>query len=324
MPPPCGVPELRQALADHLTRTYGIPLAGREIVVTRGTAPGLRTVLDVLGLRGAQTAVEEPTPPLLHRIINGTPLPVDAQGARLDAVPAICRAVVISPDGQAPLGRPMSEARRRETADWAATGGRVIEIAAGTALPGGAPLPRLSALAGADSIVVGGLCELFTPTLGLGFVIVPRDLAGPIGRHIADRDVQPPYVTQAAVTALLRDGTVARLLRRLGELHRRRRQLTAAALGAQSGASFVGGATTGAGVLYLPPGRDADRTAGELLTRGVRVDTLSAYHSSATSAPPALVLGYGHLPEAVLDRVVPVIGSAAGSGTSLNTGNLGG
>jgi GntR family transcriptional regulator/MocR family aminotransferase len=311
--PPLGLPELRRAIADHVSYTHGISLAGKEVAVTGGTAHGLRIVLDALGLRGSQVAVEEPVPPALHRAAGGEPdppaaLPVDADGARVDAAPAACRAIVVSPDAQVPLGRVMSERRRREAAAWAASGGHVIEIASNLVFRTGAsPLPRLQVLAGEASVLLGSFCELLTPTLKLGYAIIPRELTDLIGRRIADRAEQPPYVAQCAVASLLQDGTVVRLVHRLGHLRAGKRRLLDAALAQLSGFELSGCAAVDTGVLHLPEEADADRAADALLARGLRVATLRPYHFSGRPVPPALVLGYGHQPNAVLRRALPVL-----------------
>lgn len=356
-PPPLGLPHLRRAVAEHVWRTRGIPLAGREVVITGGAAHGLRIVLDLLGLPGSSVAVEEPCPPALHRAAGAaTPLPLDAQGARVDGIPAHCSAIVVSADGQAPYGHIMSSARRRAAAGWASgRGGRVIEIAGDAVFrPECDGLPRLTTLAGSRSVLVGGFCELLTPALRLGYALVPPELVAAAERRIGDRAEQPPYLTQLAVASLLDDGSIVRQMHRLGRVYAAKRRIADSVLGpvchardswpgtlgSGGGPALVGGASgpgggpavvggpvggasvVGAGgggvrgaagrggvntrVIELPGG-DADRVAGELLRRGVRVDTLAPYHFSGRDVPPALVLGIGHLPDAQLRRTLGVV-----------------
>jgi GntR family transcriptional regulator/MocR family aminotransferase len=312
--PPLGLSELRRAVGEHVSRTRGLSLAGREVVITGGMAHGLRVVLDALGLAGRQVAVEEPTPPWLHRAAGGEAgrplaLPVDADGARLDALPVACRAVVLSPDSQVPLGHPLSAGRRREAAAWStSTGGQVIEVVRDTdGRPGAARLPRLTDLAGHRSILIGGFCELLTPTLKLGYAIVPRHLAAAVGQRIAQRGEQPPHVTQLAVAALIQDGTVARLTHRLGRLYAERKDLVGATLSGLRGFRYESGDAVNTAVLYLPKGADADQAAADLLRRGVRVTTLRPYHFSGRAVPPALVVGYGHPTTPDLHRALAIL-----------------
>jgi GntR family transcriptional regulator/MocR family aminotransferase len=312
--PALGMAELRRVVGEHVSRTHGVSLAGREVVITGGTAHGLRVVLDALGLRGRQVAVEEPAPPALYRAAGGdadppAAVPVDGEGARLDAVPVACRALVVSPDAQVPLGNPLSAGRRLQAAAWAAdTGGHLVEIARDTGFrPGAGRVGRPFSAAG---VLLGGFCELLTPTLKLGYAIVPRELADAVARRIAERAEQPPHVTQLAVAALLQDGTVVRLMHRLGRLYADRRELVGSALGGLRGVRYDGRDAVHTAVLYLSRQADAERAAADLLRRGVRVTTLRPYHFSGRAVPPALVVGYGHPAEADLRRALPVLRAA--------------
>jgi GntR family transcriptional regulator / MocR family aminotransferase len=312
--PALGLAELRTAVAEHLLRTRGIPVDEAAVVITGGVAHGLRVVLDVLGLDAPEVALEEPSPPAVHRTVapaGRTPvaLPVDAEGARLHGLPPSCRAIVVRPDAQVPLGRVLSAHRRHEAARWAAaTGGTVIELACDAVVRAAAGgLPRLTALAPDASVLIGGFCELFTPALKLGYAVVPAGLVDPIGRRIDDRGDQPSYVAQLAVASLLADGTVARLAHRRARAYATKRHLVRTALAplvedAATGIRIAGRDAVDTAVLYLPDGSDADVVVGDLAERGVRVDTLAPYHWSARPVPPALVVGYGHQPDAELRR----------------------
>jgi GntR family transcriptional regulator/MocR family aminotransferase len=272
--PALGLPALRRAIADHL-------LTGpdTEVVVTSGTAHGLRLVLDALSVSGV--ALEEPAPPAIrHAIGEVSGLPVDTEGARISAIPAQCQAAVLTPGGNVPLGHRLSAARRRQAAAWAAsTGGHLIELTRDAA-------PRPDRL---PSIVVGGFCELLSPSLKLGYALVPRALAGTLGRRLREHAEQPAYVTQLAVAALLQDQILVRLKHRLAGQHAHKRRLAQEILG-----------PIGPDVCYLPAGTDPTAVAAALARRGITVDTLAPYYFSGAPVPPALVLGYAHLPDPAL------------------------
>jgi GntR family transcriptional regulator / MocR family aminotransferase len=306
MPPhPFGLADLRRAVAAHLRRTRGGQEPGTEIVITQGTAHGLRTVLDALGLDGPRVALAEPTAPALRRAVPGTPvaLPVDAEGARVDTIPAGCRAVVVSSDGQHPLGIILSVPRRLGLAAWArGTGGQVIEIACDhVPRPEASWMPRLAALTNGGSIVVGGFGELLTPALELGYAVVPREIAGVLAERIVVRAEQPMYVAQLALAALLDGGTVTRIRHRLARRYSHQRALVDSAL------STLDGVRQGvsAAVLHLRD-RTPYQAVVDLLGRGVRVGTITPYYF-ATAPPAALILGYGHLPDATLRHALSVL-----------------
>ncbi|MFK3983257.1 PLP-dependent aminotransferase family protein [Micromonospora sp. NPDC050397] len=307
--PPLGLPELRRAVAEHLARQRGVTLAGRDVIITGGTAHGLRLVLDALGLRGRQVAIEEPVPPALHRAAGGeterpAALPVDGDGARVDLVGPACRAIVVSADAQVPLGHVLSAPRRRAAVAWgASTGGHIVEIACDPVFrPSVSQLPRLYGPAGTRSILVGGFCELLTPALNLGYALVPRDLTAPVARLLGEYAAAPPYLTQLALASLLRDGVIVRLMHRLGRRYATRRRIVESSLAPLRRVRLGARHGVNTEVLHLPDQLDARQVAERALAHGVRVSTLAPYHFSGRRVPPALVIGFGHQPDSELRR----------------------
>lgn len=302
-PPARGLPELRAAVAEHVVGVQGLRLLDRIVLITAGPAHGLRVVLDVLGLRAGQVALTEPAPAALIRAA-GAPEALAAEGD--DAVPAACRALVVDADARAPLGRLMSTRLRAQAASWARrTGGHVIDVAADTGLSDSARrLPRLLDVLGDRGILLGGFGDAWGAALELGFAIVPRHLAGAAGRRLAERGGQPSYLTQRALTTLLRGGTVDRLARRLERLAAERSRFVRSALGGLRGVRYDDHLAAGCAVLHLPPHLDAGVVAGDLLTRGVRLDTSAAWYFSRRPVPPALVLGYLRPADAELRRAL--------------------
>jgi GntR family transcriptional regulator/MocR family aminotransferase len=313
--PPLGLPRLRRCIAQHVSRTQGIPMADKEVIVTGGREHGLRLVLQALGLTGSAVAFEEPGPPALRRALPQAPaaLAVDGHGARVHELPPECRAIVISADAQVPHGHVLSAKRRAIAAQWAdrAPGRHLIELACDTvSRPELSGLPRLSTLAGERTCLIGCFGELLTPGLQLGYVIVPRHVAAAAAALIDERGEQPPHVTQLAVESLLEDGTVVRLMHRLGRLYASKRLMVDRAL-ATLGLRGAARGTVSSVVLRLPRGADAPALAAQLLERGWRVETLAPYHFSARSVPPALVLGYGHVPDPVLSAALDAVAEVA-------------
>ncbi|GAB3882647.1 hypothetical protein GCM10029964_040720 [Kibdelosporangium lantanae] len=96
---------------------------------------------------------------------------------------------------------------------------------------------------------------------------------------------QPSVITQLAGAHLLADGV--RLTHRLCQLHDRKRSI----LQAVFPGPFV-------------PVDSAAQAARALLGRGVRVETLDAYHGTSEQA---LLLGYAHLPDETLRKALSVL-----------------
>jgi GntR family transcriptional regulator/MocR family aminotransferase len=134
---------------------------------------------------------------------------------------------------------------------------------------------------------------VLAPSLRLGYLVAPRDLA-PVfvaARALADRHA--PTVEQAALADFIGEGHFARHLRRTRALYAERQSALVEAAG-QHLAGLLEVAPADAGmhlVGRLPPGRD-DRAAARLAAaQGVEAPPLSAYSLQA-QPPSGLILGY--------------------------------
>ena len=333
-PPALGLVELREAVAEYVLAALGVGLTDRAVLITAGAAQGLRVVLEVLGLSAGQVAVAEPAPAavvagvggsaaafrvgavprpgadsrpyalpqpgagsgtrVVPRLATVSGLAVDDEGARVDAVPPGCRAIVVGADARAPLGRLMTGRRRAEVARWARrTGGVVVDVAADAGLSGSARrLPRLLDVAGDAGILLGGFGDQWGVALGLGFAILPRHLAEAAARRPGPPGERPSYLAQRAMATLLRGGAVDRLARRLDRLAAQRGRLVEAALAGLPGIRVDGVPPTGVAAVHLPRHLDAAAVAGGLLAHGVRLETSAGRYFSRRPVPPALLVGY--------------------------------
>jgi GntR family transcriptional regulator/MocR family aminotransferase len=122
-----GEQSLREALADHLSRTRGVIAELAQIVVVQGTAQAVDLVLRVLLSRDARRiAVEDPSHPTNRERIRAFGLevvgqPVDARGVIVDGLAA--NAVLVTPAHQFPTGSVLSGERRRQLLAWARDSG---------------------------------------------------------------------------------------------------------------------------------------------------------------------------------------------------------
>ena len=122
---PQGVPELRQAIVNHLYHFRGIRVQPEQVVVGAGSEYLISLVVQLLGREGSY-AVEDPGYPkteqiLSHNGANVLPIPVDQQGLRVDLLePSGARVVHVTPSHHFPLSQVMPVSRRSALLDWAA------------------------------------------------------------------------------------------------------------------------------------------------------------------------------------------------------------
>ena len=235
---PLGLPDLRQAIAEHLTRE-GLPSTAEQVLVTNGAQQAVALVASLFVERGDGVIVEDPT------YLGGIDL-LTAAGARLvpvptgidgpdlgrlrDAVTRGARLVYLIPTFHNPTGTVTSEPVRRAIARLSEeTRIPVVEDMALADLHLGPPPPRPIAAFSREApvLTVGSLSKLVWGGLRVGWVRGNEALVERLGRFKAVADLGGPVLSQAIAARLLPMAREIRELRR-DELTRKLGGLTAA------------------------------------------------------------------------------------------------
>ena len=316
--PPGGDPALRRALAQHLNRVRGLTCTPEQVLVTNGAQQALDLVARLLCDTGDRVWMEEPGYPGLRGALaaagaQAVPVPLDAAGLSVAAgrrrAPD-ARLAVVAPSHAYPLGTVMSLSRRLELIDWAAeTGGWIVEDDYDSEFRyTGRPLAPLAGLDRQDrTIYLGTFSKVLFPSLRVGYLVVPADLAEPIARARRGLDDHPGSTVQPALAAFIEEGHFAQHLRRMRRLYAARQE-----------ALLDAGRRHLAGLLELSPdaagmhlvaglgarlaGRAHDTACAErALQSGVAAPALSAYYQGVPGRE-GLLLGYAAVPEPEIDR----------------------
>ncbi|WP_405621241.1 PLP-dependent aminotransferase family protein [Streptomyces sp. NBC_01508] len=321
---PRGTPALRQAVANWLARNRGITVDPGRIVVVAGTAQTLGLLAQVLTRHGiSDVAVEDPgslgaRQHLRHWGMRTPPVPVDADGIRVDALRADgAPAVLVTPAHQFPTGVVLGGERRRELMAWAQDGGLIIEDDYDAEhrydRP---PVAALRSMLAEHVCYAGSVSKLLAPALRVGWVVVPAEYHDALVDAKRFTDLGNAALPQLALAHLMESGELERLLRTLRRRHRARRDAMIAAVAEHLPGAVVRGAaaglhltvtfdapTTGGGV--TDPGITDTALATAALAHGVKVQPLS-WHSQ-TPQPPGLVLGYAaSTPTAIADGIAGI------------------
>ena len=209
-----GLPVLRSAIAEHLTRR-GIPTAPEQILVTAGAQHALTLLLRVLAGPGDRVLVDHPTYPNAIdaiRAVGARPVPVALQpeGWDLEMVAATLRqaaprlAYVIA-DNHNPTGLTLPAGDRERLAALAAatrTPLVVDETLAELFLDADAPAPLA---AHGDAITIGSMSKAYWAGLRIGWIRASPTLVGRLALARATVDVSSPVVEQLMAAELLRD-----------------------------------------------------------------------------------------------------------------------
>ncbi|MBP0449381.1 PLP-dependent aminotransferase family protein [Kitasatospora sp. RG8] len=314
---PRGTPALRRAVAHWLARNRGIRADPDEVLIVAGAAQALALLGQVLGQAGlTEVAVEDPgslgtRQHLGHWLTATPPVPVDADGIRVDALRATgAPAVLLTPAHQFPAGVVLGGERRRELLRWAGEGGLVIEDDYDAEHRyDRAPVPALRGVLPEQVCYTGSVSKLLAPALRTGWLLVPPRHREAVLAAKRFADLGNAVLPQLVLARLMETGELERHLRLLRPRHRRRRDAMIAAIGAHLPGAVVHGAAAGLHLMVtFPAGLDCTDTelATAALAHGVKVQPLS-WHARLPH-PPGLVLGYAAGAPGEITEGVAVLG----------------
>ena len=312
-----GHPRLLTALAGMLATRRGIGL-DRDILVTRGSQMGLFLLIEVLFERGDAVAIEDPGyefcwSAFRRRGVELLPVPVDAEGLRVDALRTLVekrtiRAVLTTPCFQYPTTVPLSAPRRRALLELAAERRFAIiedDFMYEYRYEGAPILPLSSEDRGGVVVHIGTLSKVWTPSVRLGYVVAPRRLVDELVSVRRLVDVCGDSVLEVAIAELIEEGELQRHFGRMRKVMRSRRDALAAALREHLGGAVTFREPSGGVLLWVEvdDAIDVDAWADAARARGVLFVTGSRFFAHP-SPPPRLMLGFATLDESELREAV--------------------
>jgi GntR family transcriptional regulator/MocR family aminotransferase len=263
-----GRPELRDALAEYLTRARGVRTSAESIVVCAGVRHGVELLARVFRGRGpiaveayglfvfrdALDALEVPT----------VPIGVDERGAVIDELEGIdAPAVLLTPAHHSPFGMPLHATRRTAVVDWAQrTDGYVFDDDYdGEFRYDRQPIGALQPLCPDRVVYLGSASKSLSQALRLGWMVVPDKLIDMVLDAAGGMQYYVDAVTQLTMADFIRAGSYDKHIRRMRMRYRRRRDTLVDAL---SGFGVgISGLSAGVNLVLTLP----DDTEHEVLRR---------------------------------------------------------
>lgn len=309
---PGGHPALRAAIARYLGEARGIQCDPDHVLVVSGIRQAVDLTCRLLLDPGDQAWMENPGYPGIRAILaaNGCEvagIPVDEEGIDVAAgrrAAGKARLVCVAPSHQFPLGVALSLQRRLMLLEWAREAGAwILEDDYDSEYRyAGRPLAALKSLDADHRVIyVGTLSKLLFPSLRLGYLVAPPQLAQSFRRLRAALDDQPSMVAQPALAELIGSGHLAAHVRRMRQVYAARQQAFLAAARAhlrgivtfqaeESGLHLVGR------MARRLAGRDDKMLAKAAARAGIQLSALSDYDIFG-DGPQGLMFGYAAAPE---------------------------
>jgi GntR family transcriptional regulator/MocR family aminotransferase len=226
------------------------------------------------------------------RIIS---VPVDNEGLCTDRLPKTAKLIYVTPSHQFPLGVPLALSRRRALLQWAERN-RVVVVEDDYDSEfryGGRPLDALQGLDNSGCVIyLGTFSKILFPSLRLGFVVPPPNLYRTFlaAKWITDRHTETGE--QRIISQFIREGHLARYVRRMQRVYFDRQQILFESLNHHLPAINPLPAVAGLHIAgFLPNGFPVDEFIARSAATGVGLYSIAPFYIS--SARAGLMFGFG-------------------------------
>ena len=324
---PRGTPELRNELMSYLGRVRGAAPEPEHTLVSAGAMQGFAALCRVLRQRGIERIGVEQPGWNRHRVIaegaglEPVGIPVDEHGLAVDRLAnSGCEVAVVTPAHQFPTGVVMSSERRSALLEWAEDeDALIVEDDYDSELRyDRMPVGALQGLAPERVLHVGSASKRLAPGIRIGWMLSPSWLSGALTYEQGLGESGPPALDQLALADFLARGELDRHLRRMRLRYRERRRVLVEEIARALPGSRVSGAAAGLfALVLLAPGDDEHAVLRAAAARGVGLEGLSAHggggelpsnRAGGNDGTAGLVLGYGNVSEAEIERGARVLG----------------
>ncbi|WMT89600.1 PLP-dependent aminotransferase family protein [Pelagibacterium sp. H642] len=296
-----GLPRLKSVLADYLARQRGVNAGPDQILIVPSTQSGLALAAQCLSDPGDTGLVESPGYFGVRTAFAGAglvtrALEVDGQGVDPSGIERSgARLVYVTPSHQYPTGARMPLQRRMDLLQAARRMGAIVleDDYDSEFLWNGRAIAALQGISdGAEVIYLGTTAKSLLPGLRLAYMVVPKDLAGPLAQAQRNLGLRINIHTQAAFADLIESGALATHLKRIAKTYEERGRLLVETLRERFGADLevnmpMGGLQV---VARFARPRDDGPVAAALAAEGFETPSLSSY--CAGEKRSGLIIGF--------------------------------
>ena len=302
-----GIPELRQAIADHLAAFRGMHVNPENILIGAGTDFLYNLLIQLLG-RDRVYAVEEPGYGKIRRIyaaggVRCVSAYMDAAGVRPDAL-GDADLLHISPSHHFPTGLVTPVSRRKELLEWAkSSDAYIIEDDYDSEFRFHAhPMPAMQSLDSSGRVIyMNSFSKSLAPSIRISYMVLPEALMALFQEKLGFYSCTVPSFEQYTLARFLSRGHFEKHINRMRKFYRNRRNRVVSLLENCIFSDRLTILEQDAGLHFLlkvdTPLSDEELT-DRLLRLGMKIRAMSHYyHEPNAGTEHILVVNYANLNE---------------------------
>jgi len=310
-----GIPELRQAISQHLQSFRGMHVDPENILIGAGTDFLYNLLIQLLG-REKIYAVEEPGYGKIRKVyaaggVKCVSAPMDGKGVRPEAI-LDADVLHCSPSHHFPSGLVTPVSRRLELLAWAKEGKWIIEDDYDSEFRFDAhPKPTMQSLDhGGRVIYMNTFSKSLAPSIRISYMVLPGELMRQFRRELGFYSCTVPSFEQYTLARFLSRGHFEKHINRMRKFYKNRRNTVVSLLENCTFANKLTILEQDAGLHFLlkvQTGLSDRELTKKLEEAGVRVRALSDYYHESRKDTGCLVVNYSGLKEERLEAALRIL-----------------
>ena len=308
-----GIPELRQAIADHLAAFRGMDVDPENILVGAGADFLYNLLIQLLG-REKTYAIEEPGYGKIRKIyaaggVTCISAPMDSRGIRPDGLQG-ADVLHFSPSHHFPTGLVTPVGRRMELLNWCREKkGWIIEDDYDSEFRFDAhPMPTMQSLDRERVIYMNSFSKTLAPSIRISYLVLPRRLMAEFRQRLGFYSCTVASFEQYTLARFLSRGYFEKHINRMRKFYRTRRNRVVSLLENCAFSHKIAILEQDAGLHFLlkVDTRLPDAVFEErMAAAGIRIKSISSYyHLPAGEDPHLFVVNYSVLDEKRLEEAL--------------------
>ena len=306
-----GVPELRNAIAQHLASFRGMTVNPENILIGAGTDFLYNLLIQLLG-REYVYAVEDPGYGKIRSIyaaggVRCLSVPMDEFGVRPDCL-GTARVLHISPSHHYPTGLVTPPTRRRELLSWAERRqGWIIEDDYDSEFRFHAhPMSAMQTMDAQRVIYMNSFSKSLAPSIRISYMVLPSELMDKFQRELGFYSCTVPSFEQYTLARFLSLGHFEKHINRMRKFYRSRRKKVVSKIKASPMGEKLTILELDAGLHFL---LQVDTSLPDTAFRqaGIPFPTLGSFYARPKDDLHTLVVSYAGLKDETLEAALDAL-----------------